>query len=230
MSGGIVIIEHRRRTGEASCSPRTTPARTAASAIEELTPRMFSFNNPFGACPTCTGLGSQLMKIDPDLVIPNKNLSILDGRHSRLAAGTASRRTASPGCTLRRWPRTMASTLDTTRWRTCPRRSMDVILYGTKGEKLEHALRPAHGAGAPWTSPLRASSTTWSAATGRPSRDAMKREIEELHEPEPCPDCHGERLKKEALAVTVGGINIHRLLSQSRSGRGPGLPGYHLPS
>ena len=105
-------------------------------SIEELTPRMFSFNNPFGACPTCTGLGSQL-KVDPDLIIPDPE-PVHSGRApSRPAAGTTSGGTASPGCTSTPWPRSTTSPSPTPVRRICRDEVMDVILYGTKGEKLE---------------------------------------------------------------------------------------------
>lgn len=106
LAGGLVVINVVGEDRDILFS-QNYACDDCGISIEELTPRMFSFNNPFGACPTCMGLGSQ-MKIDPDLIMPNKNLSIVEGGSPPLA-GTTSSRTESPGCTLTHWPRNISS-------------------------------------------------------------------------------------------------------------------------
>ena len=180
-------------------------------SIEELTPRMFSFNNPFGACPTCTGLGSQL-KVDPDLIIPNKNLSILEG------AITASgwNNIKSDGIS-RMYFDALAKKyrfkLDTP-VKDLPKEVLDVILYGTKGEELTLHYDQPRGKG-----------TLHQAFEGicnnlerrykETQSDAVRKELEDCMSQSPCPTCHGHRLRRESLAVTVGGIDIDTFCHKS---------------
>ena len=144
-------------------------------SIEELTPRMFSFNNPYGACPKCTGLGT-FMKVDPDLVIPNKNLSIRAGGHQgqRLVL---CRGRPSPRCTMKAWPSTTAFPW-IPRSRSCPKKIVDILLYGTNGgENLKIRRESDMTVAAPTTPILRALSTIWSAASGRPAATGCREEI-----------------------------------------------------
>ena len=173
-------------------------------SIEELSPRMFSFNNPYGACPTCTGLGSQL-KADPDLIIPNKDLSIPEG------AITASgwNNIKSDGIS-RMYFDALAKQYKfklSTPVKDLPPEVLDVILYGTRGEKLKLTYERENGKG-----------TLMQAFEGicnnlerrykETQSDSARRDLEECMAEQPCPDCGGKRLRREALAVTVGGINI----------------------
>ena len=164
LAGGLVVINVVGEDRDILFS-QNYACEDCGISIEELTPRMFSFNNPFGACPTCTGLGSQL-KVDPDLIIPNKNLSILEG------AITASGWNNIKGDGISRmYFDALAKQYSfklTTPVKDLPPEVMDVILYGTKGEKLKLTYDQARGKGT-LSSPSRASATTWSAATGRPS-------------------------------------------------------------
>ena len=204
LSGGTVIINVVGEDRDILFS-QNYACEDCGVSMEELTPRMFSFNNPYGACPTCTGLGSQ-MKIDPDLVIPNKSLSILDG------AITASgwNHIKSDGISR------MYFEALSKKYRfklTDPVKSlsdpvMDVILYGTKGEKLTIEYDQPRGKGVLYQ-PFEGIVNNLERRYRETQSDAMKREIEECMSECPCPDCHGKRLKKESLAVTVGGISIH---------------------
>ena len=180
-------------------------------SIEELSPRMFSFNNPYGACPTCTGLGSQ-RKVDPDLIIPNKDLSILEG------AITASGWNNIKGDGISRmYFDALAKQYKfklSTPVKDLPPQVLDVILYGTKGEKLKLTYERENGKG-----------TLMQAFEGicnnlerryqETQSDAARRDLEEYMSDRPCPDCGGRRLRKEALAVTVGGINIDAFCHKS---------------
>ena len=203
LSGGLVLINIVGEDRDILFS-QNYACEDCGISIEELSPRMFSFNNPFGACPTCTGLGSQL-KVDVDLIIPNKDLSILEG------AITASGWNNVKGDSISRmYFEALAKQYKfklTTPVKDLPPEVMDVILYGTKGEKLKLTYERENGQG-----------TLMQAFEGvvnnlerryrETQSDAMRRDLEDCMSQRPCPDCGGKRLRKEALAVTVGGINI----------------------
>ena len=210
LAGGLVVINVVGEDRDILFS-QNYACEDCGVSIEELTPRMFSFNNPFGACPTCTGLGSQL-KVDPDLVIPNKNLSILEG------AITASgwNNIKSDGISrmyfdaLAKKYRFKLDTLV----KDLPKEVLDVILYGTKGEELTLHYDQPRGKG-----------TLHQAFEGicnnlerrykETQSDAVRKELEDCMSQSPCPTCHGRRLRRESLAVTVGGIDIDTFCHKS---------------
>ena len=203
LSGGLVLINIVGEDRDILFS-QNYACEDCGISIEELSPRMFSFNNPFGACPTCTGLGSQL-KVDVDLIIPNKDLSILEG------AITASGWNNVKGDSISRmYFEALAKQYKfklTTPVKDLPPEVLDIILHGTKGEKLKLTYERENGQG-----------TLMQAFEGvvnnlerryrETQSDAMRRDLEDCMSQRPCPDCGGKRLRKEALAVTVGGINI----------------------
>ena len=168
-------------------------------SIEELTPRMFSFNNPFGACPTCTGLGSQL-KVDPDLIVPDRSLSILDGAIQ--ASGWNNIR----GDGISRMyfdalAKKYRFSLDSARGKDLPQGGQRTSSStAPRGRQLELHYDQPRGKGVLLRSPLRASATTWSAATGRPSPTPAKRELEELMSRVPLPG-----LPREAAEEGISG-------------------------
>ncbi len=164
LSGGTVVINIVEDDRDILFS-QNYACEDCGVSIEELTPRMFSFNNPYGACPTCTGLGSQL-KVDPELIIPNKSLSILEGRSLHLA-GITSSQTAFLECILMRWPRSTGFKL-TDPVEKLSDQVMDVILYGTKGRNSPFNTTQPRGREV-CTSPLRGLLTIWSGDTMRPS-------------------------------------------------------------
>ena len=210
LAGGLVVINVVGEDRDILFS-QNYACEDCGVSIEELTPRMFSFNNPFGACPTCTGLGSQL-KVDPDLVIPNKNLSILEG------AITASgwNNIKSDGIS-RMYFDALAKKyrfkLDTP-VKDLPKEVLDVILYGTKGEELTLHYDQPRGKG-----------TLHQAFEGicnnlerrykETQSDAVRKELEDCMSQSPCPTCHGRRLRRESLAVTVGGSDIDTFCHKS---------------
>ena len=203
LSGGLVIINIPGEDRDILFS-QNYACEDCGVSIEELSPRMFSFNNPFGACPTCTGLGSQ-MKLDPDLIIPNKNLSILEG------AITASgwNNIKSDGIS-RMYFEALAKkyrfSLDTP-VKDLSKEAMDVILYGTKGEKLTLHYDQPRGQGTLYQ-PFEGIVNNLERRYRETQSDGVKRELEECMSACPCPTCHGRRLRKESLAVTVGGLDI----------------------
>ena len=182
LSGGIVLINLVKEDQDLLFS-QNYACEDCGISIEELAPRSFSFNNPYGACPTCTGLGFQL-KVDPDLIIPNRELSILEG------AITASG------------------------WNSDA--VMDVILYGTKGEKLTMSYENARGKST-IQQPFEGIVSNLERRYRETQSDGVKRELEECMSNSPCPTCGGKRLRREVLAVTVGGLSIHDFCQKSIS-------------
>ena len=172
---------------------------------------MFSFNNPYGACPTCTGLGSQL-KVDPALIIPDENKSILEGAIQ--AAGWNNIR--GDGIS-RMYFDALAKKYRfklTTPWRELSDQVKDIILYGTKGDKLELHYDQPRGKGV-LHQPFEGICNNLQRRYSETQSDASRRELEECMSQCPCPACQGKRLKMESLAVTVGGINIYELTTKS---------------
>ncbi len=203
LSGGIVIVNLVREEEDLLFSQNYACADCGIS-IEELSPRSFSFNNPYGACPTCSGLGNQL-KVDPDIVIPNKDLSILDGAIS--ASGWNNIR----GDGISRMyfdalSKQYKFKLDTP-VRKLPLDVLDIILYGTKGEKLALHYDQPRGKGTLYQ-PFEGIINNLERRHRETHSDSSKRDLEDLMTECPCPTCHGRRLRKELLAVTVGDLAI----------------------
>ena len=203
LSGGIVVV-NLVREGQDLTFSQNYACDDCGISIEELTPRMFSFNNPFGACPTCTGLGMQL-KADPALIIPDDRLSILDG--AIVAPGWNSIR--SDGIS-RMYFEALAKAYHfslQTPVAQLPEEVRDVILYGTKGQKLELHYDQPRGRGTLYQ-PFEGVANNLERRYQETQSDASKREIEEFMTQCPCPACKGRRLRPEALAVTVGDLSI----------------------
>lgn len=173
-------------------------------SIEELTPRMFSFNNPFGACPTCTGLGTQL-KVDPELVIPNKSVSLLDG--AICASGWNNVRGDGISrmyfeAVSKKYHFSLRDPVE-----KLSKEVMDVILYGTKGEKLELQYDQPRGKGVLYQA-FEGIIPNLERRYKETQSDGVREELESCMSECPCPSCGGKRLRRESLAVTVGGLSI----------------------
>ena len=202
-SSGLVTIELPATKEELSFS-QNYACEDCGISLSELEPRMFSFNNPSGACPSCTGLGFQLVA-DEDLVIPDKSLSIFDGAIQ--ASGWRSARTDS---IFRMYFEALAQKHHfslTAPVSSLSRDVMDIILYGTKGEKLRMTYNRGNGMGVleqPWEGILNNISRRYKETQS----DAARKELEECMATAPCPHCGGDRLSEIARAVTVGGIGI----------------------
>ncbi|MBR1690315.1 MAG: excinuclease ABC subunit UvrA [Oscillibacter sp.] len=210
LSGGLVVVNLLREEQDLLFS-QNYACEDCGISIEELTPRMFSFNNPFGACPTCTGLGSQL-KVDPTLIVPDESLSILDGAIQ--ASGWNSIR--SDGIS-RMYFEALSKKYRfslTTPWRELSDEVRAIVLYGTKGEKLELHYDQPRGRGV-LQQPFEGICNNIERRYQETQSDASKRELEELMAECPCPACQGRRLRRESLAVTVGGLNIHEFTQLS---------------
>lgn len=180
-------------------------------SIEELEPRMFSFNNPFGACPTCSGL-SVFMKPDPNLIVPDKNLSLRQG-----AIKASGWNNADGGTIAQMYMEGIANkydfTLDTP-FKDIPADGVDAIMYGTKGEKLKLTRRNEYGTGSYMTA-FEGICNNIERRYKETASDWSRAELEQCMSTVKCPDCHGARLRKESLCVTVGGINIDEFANKS---------------
>ncbi|MCF0121281.1 MAG: excinuclease ABC subunit UvrA, partial [Oscillospiraceae bacterium] len=202
LAGGIVIIDVIG--GEELMFSQNYACDDCGISIEELTPRMFSFNNPSGACPTCTGIGS-LLRVDPDILIPNPSLSIADGAIS--ASGWGSIKDDSIASMYFDALSKKYKFKLTTPIKDLPPEVMQVILYGTGGEKLTLKYDRPRGKGT-LSQPFEGIVNNLERRYHETQSPAMKAELEQYMSENPCPDCHGRRLKPEVLAVTVGGLNI----------------------
>ena len=203
LSGGLVIIHLVREDQELSFS-QNYACEDCGVSMPELEPRMFSFNNPYGACPTCSGLGYQL-KVDPDLIMPNKSLSILEGGIIATGWGNAKNDTISRmyyEALGRKYHFTLDTPLD-----KMSDAAIDALLYGTGGEKLKLQYDRGNGRGT-LEQAFEGIVNNLSRRYRETQSDAMRRELEECMSDHPCPDCHGDRLSPIVLAVTVGGLNI----------------------
>lgn len=192
LSKGLIIVSVP--DGEETTYSQRYSCPEHGIGIEELTPRMFSFNNPAGACSSCSGLGVTF-SIDPDLVIPNKSLSILDGAICASGFGNISANSyyiRQYAAVLKKYGATLS-----TPFNKMPQAAVDELLYGNDFEEgiipcLERRYKQS-------------------------TSQNVRTELEQLMSEKPCPDCHGNRLNELSLAVTVGGINIMDFCKKSVS-------------
>ncbi|MGE5614080.1 MAG: excinuclease ABC subunit UvrA [Bacillota bacterium] len=205
LSGGLLVVDV---VGEREMLfSQNLACSDCGISIEELTPRMFSFNNPYGACPSCSGLGT-LLEIDPDLVVPDRTKSLDEGAikvggwnfengdsYSRMYLDALAKhygfKTSTPVNKL-------------------PDHIVDIILYGTKGEKIKIDYDREYGSGS-FTAPFEGVINSMQRRYKETQSEGMKQYYEGFMSSNPCPECNGARLKKESLAVTVGGLNIYEL-------------------
>ena len=210
LAGGIVIVDVADEGRELLFS-QNYACEDCGISIEELTPRMFSFNSPYGACPTCTGLGMQ-MRIDPEILMPNKALSLMDG--GLVASGWGNLRTDSISLMYFEALAKKYHFKLTDPIRNLSPAVIDVILYGTKGEKLTLQYDQPRGKGT-LSQPFEGIVNNLERRYKETQSQAMRYELEQYMSETPCPECHGLRLKKEALAVTVGGLSIADFTAKS---------------
>ena len=209
LSGGLAVSSIQ--DGEDTLFSQNYACPECGVSIEELTPRMFSFNNPYGACPACTGLGA-LMKIDPNLIIPDRTKSLNEG-----AIHVTGWNSGDQDSMLQMYLQAMAEkygfSLDAP---VCelPEEALDKLLYGTRGEKLRVAYS-REGSSGSFSAPFEGIITSLERRYRETSSESMKSMYESLMSNSPCPECGGKRLKREALAVTINGLNIAELSDMS---------------
>ena len=202
-SGGLVIIQLPDTKEELSFS-QNYACEDCGISLTELEPRMFSFNNPSGACPHCTGWGFQLVA-EPDLVIPDKSKTLLDGAIQ--VSGWQNARTDS---IFRMYFEALAQKYHfslNVPVSELPQKALDVVLYGTGEEKLRMTYNRGNGMGV-LEQPFEGIMNNISRRFRETQSDAARKELEECMSSAPCPHCHGERLSDIARAVTVGGMGI----------------------
>lgn len=203
LSGGLITIHVLEENRDLLFS-QNYACEDCGISLEEMTPRMFSFNNPYGACPTCAGLGNQL-KIDVDLILPNRNLSIIEGGIT--ASGWNNIK--SDGI-ARMYFEALAKRYSfqlNTPIKDLSQEALNAILYGTGKEKLTLHYDQVRGKGV-LHQPFEGIVNNLERRYRETQSNAMRLELEQCMSARPCPDCGGRRLKPESLAVTVGDINI----------------------
>ena len=203
LAGGLMLVDLVGEDRQISFS-QNYACENCGISIEELAPRLFSFNNPYGACPTCTGLGVQLL-VDPQLIMPNPNLSIMDGGICASGWGNVKGDSISRmyfEALARRYHFKLTDPI-----KDIPKEAIDAILYGTKGEKLQLHYEKNEGFGVIQRE-FEGIVNNLDRRYKETQSPAMRADIEECMAEIPCPDCAGRRLKKSALAVTVGGLSI----------------------
>ena len=202
-AGGLVVIQCPE-TGEETLFSRNYACEDCGISMPELSPRMFSFNNPMGACPECTGLGYRL-KVDPSLVIPDPELPIFDGGIQASGWGNIKNDSIS-----RMYFEALAAKYHFDLHapiKFLPPTVMDVILNGTKGEKLQLHYERGNGHGT-LEQAFEGIIPNIERRVRETQSDAMRKELEEYMTTSPCPHCHGDRLSDISRAVTVGGLSI----------------------
>ena len=203
LSGGLIILNEVADDRDTMFS-QNYACEDCGISLPELSPRMFSFNNPYGACPVCTGLGTQLVA-DPDLIIPDWDKSILDG-----AIQSSGWNNLRDDSIARMYFEALAKKYHfslTVPIRELPQEALDVILYGTKGENLTIYYERANGRGT-LERPFEGIVNNVERRLQETQSDAMRKELESCMSERPCPKCHGKRLTDVSLAVTVGGMSI----------------------
>ncbi len=208
LTGGVVIVNVI--DGEDITFSQNYACPEHGVSVEELTPRMFSFNNPFGACKKCTGLGV-FMKVDPRLIIPDDRVSISKG--GLKASGWAMEGSTIAAMYMQGLSEHYGFSLDTPIGEL-PKEIVDVLLYGTKGEKIKLRRTGEYGSGT-YMAPFEGVINNLERRFRETSSNWIKEEIEGYMSAVPCDACHGRRLSPESLGVTVGGLNISELCDKS---------------
>ena len=203
LSGGLVILNELEGDKDTLFS-QNYACEDCGISMPELSPRMFSFNNPYGACPVCSGLGTQQVA-DPLLIIPDRSKSILQGAIQ--ASGWNNVRDDSISrmyfeALAKKYHFSLNDPIE-----SLPQQALDVILYGTGTEKLTIYYERANGRGT-LERPFEGVVNNVARRLTETQSDAMRKELEECMSERPCPKCHGKRLSDISLAVTVGGMNI----------------------
>ncbi len=204
LAGGLVIVNVLEKEERDILFSQNYACEDCGISIEELTPRMFSFNNPFGACPDCTGLGAQL-KVDPDLILPNMELSVLDG--GIVASGWNN---IKGDGIARMYFDALAKKYKfklSTPLKDLSEEVIQIILRGTGSETLTLHYEQARGEGV-LRQPFEGICNNLERRYRETQSDAMRRELEDSMSQCHCPTCQGKRLRAESLAVTVGEMDI----------------------
>lgn len=209
LSGGLLIVDVNQGEDELLFS-QSFSCPDCGVDLMEIEPRMFSFNNPSGACPTCTGLGMQ-MKFDEQLIVPNEELSIMQGAITAPGYNSVNAKGSMSKVLFDALAAKYGFSLETP-FKDLPRKIKDIIFYGTK-EKLRITYSNVRGTGT-YDYVFEGVINTLRRRYNETS-EAMRAEFEEYMTNIECPDCHGKRLRPEVLAITVNGKNISEVTELS---------------
>ncbi|MEE0981075.1 MAG: excinuclease ABC subunit UvrA, partial [Acutalibacteraceae bacterium] len=210
LSNGLLIVDVIG--GEEQLYSQNYACPEHGVSIEELSPRMFSFNNPYGACQKCAGLGV-FMKINEDLIVPDKKLSVREGAIKASGWNVSENGGSIAQMYFEGLAEHYGFSLDVP-YKELPKEAKKVLMYGTNGKKIKLYRKTAYGEGSYMTDfegVVNNLERRYNESTSEYSRG----EIEQLMTVEDCPECGGTRLKKESLCVTVSGINIHEFSKKS---------------
>ena len=209
LSGGLLIVDVNQGEDELLFS-QSFSCPDCGVDLMEIEPRMFSFNNPSGACPTCTGLGMQ-MKFDEQLIVPNEELSIMQGAITAPGYNSVNAKGSMSKVLFDALAAKYGFSLETP-FKDLPRKIKDIIFYGAK-EKLRITYSNVRGTGT-YDYAFEGVINTLRRRYNETS-EAMRAEVEEYMTNIECPDCHGKRLRPEVLAITVNGKNISEVTELS---------------
>ncbi|MGI8804222.1 MAG: excinuclease ABC subunit UvrA [Thermoleophilaceae bacterium] len=182
---------------------------SCGTSMPELEPRMFSFNSPHGACPRCTGLGSQ-MEIDPELVVPDPTLTLAEGALLPWSTSASNYYEQMTQAIAERYEIDLE-----TPWEGLPDDARDCFLHGTNGDRLYISYRNRYGRRRSYMTTFEGILPNLQRRYRETDSEYSREKIEEYMSVRPCPECHGARLRPESLAVRVGGLGIHELTRMS---------------
>jgi excinuclease ABC subunit A len=212
LAEGIIEVELVPDDGEQG-EIRTYSERFAClncgTSMPELEPRMFSFNAPHGACPRCTGLGSQ-MEIDPELVVPDPSLSLSEGALLPWSSSASNYYEQMTQAIAERYEVDLE-----TPWEDLPEQARDTFLYGTNGDKLYITYRNRYGRKRSYTTSFEGIVPNLERRYRETDSDWSRERIEEYMSVVPCPECEGTRLRPESRAVLISGLGIHEVTHMS---------------
>ncbi len=206
---GVEILGEDDEPGETRIFSERFACLECGTSMPELEPRIFSFNNPHGACPRCTGLGSQ-MEIDPELVVPDPSLSLSEGALLPWSGSSSNYYEQMTQAIAERYEIDLE-----TAWEELPLEARDTFLYGTGGEKLYITYRNRYGRKRSYTTSFEGIVPNLERRYRETDSEWSRERIEEYMSLVPCPECHGARLRPESLAVRIAGIGIHELTNMS---------------
>jgi excinuclease ABC subunit A len=205
---GIVDIEDAE-TGEVSTYSERFMCLHCGTSMPELEPRVFSFNSPHGACPRCTGLGSQ-MEIDPELIVPDPSLSLNDGAILPWSTSASNYYEQMTQAIADKWEVDMDRP-----WEDLAEDVRNCFLYGTNGDRIYISYRNRYGRRRSYTTTFEGIVPNLERRYRETDSDWSREKIEEYMTLRPCPECKGARLRPESLAVKVGGLGINEFTRMS---------------
>ena len=210
LTGDVVLVEVIG--GEIMSFSQNFACDDCGISLQELTPRLFSFNNPYGACDNCDGLGA-LSKIDPNLVIADENLSIINGAISATGWATANKKESMAYMYFTALADYYGFDVNTP-YKDLPKDIQDIILYGTGDTNIPMNYERSYGSGK-YNAPFEGVITNLERRYNANTYDYVKNDIERYVNDVTCPKCHGARLNDEVLAVTINGVNIYEFTTMS---------------